>query len=233
MEELKGKICSRKLNDVIYCIGRSDQMPSCYRDAKITLICSLKEGLALTAYESCAMGVPVISSDVGGQKDLIDDTVGALIPIMQEEGEDYDNRKFAEEEVVKFADAVLELLNDKQRYEACSKNCRKKVEETFSTKKMIETFEKETEELLAQREKSKERGQCIESLGMLAEEIYILSVQEERGESQEMQAWHELNNIKRMRTWKLVQKYRHFMTNTSVGRATRSVMKWAYHCVKR
>ena len=98
---------------------------------------------------------------------------------------------------------------------------------------MIETFEKETEELLAQREKSKERGQCIESLGMLAEEIYILSVQEERGESQEMQAWHELNNIKRMRTWKLVQKYRHFMTNTSVGRATRSVMKWAYHCVKR
>lgn len=233
LEELKGKICSRKLNDVIYCIGRSDQMPSCYRDAKITLICSLKEGLALTAYESCAMGVPVISSDVGGQKDLIDDTVGALIPIMQEEGEDYDNRKFAEEEVVKFADAVLELLNDKQRYEACSKNCRKKVEETFSTKKMIETFEKETEELLAQREKSKERGQCIESLGMLAEEIYILSVQEERGESQEMQAWHELNNIKRMRTWKLVQKYRHFMTNTSVGRATRSVMKWAYHCVKR
>ena len=39
---------------------------------KLRLYAVLKEGLALTAYESCAMGVPVVSADVGGQKDLID-----------------------------------------------------------------------------------------------------------------------------------------------------------------
>mgnify|MGYP002508066005 CR=1 FL=1 len=40
------------------------------------------------------MGVPVISSDVGGQSDLIDDYVGRLIPMLQEEVVDFDTRDF-------------------------------------------------------------------------------------------------------------------------------------------
>ena len=33
------------------------------------------------------MGVPVISSDVGGQRELIDETVGAVVPCLQKESE--------------------------------------------------------------------------------------------------------------------------------------------------
>lgn len=74
-------------------------MEECYQDASITLICSIKEGLSLTAYESCAMGTPVVSSDVGGQSDLIDDTVGILVPVRQSEGIDFDKRIYAKKKL--------------------------------------------------------------------------------------------------------------------------------------
>ena len=85
-------------------------MRACYRDSKVTLICSLKEGLALTAYESCSMGVPVVSSDVGGQGDLIGNDVGALIPLQQSEEMDLNKREFPEAEVMEYVVNITKIL---------------------------------------------------------------------------------------------------------------------------
>lgn len=74
-EELRNAAKQMGLSEVVYFLGARKEVRPYYRDAKITLICSLKEGLSLTAYESCSMGIPVVSADVGGQKDLIDETV--------------------------------------------------------------------------------------------------------------------------------------------------------------
>lgn len=175
LEELKNTIQRRKLDEAVICIGRSENMKECYRDAKLTLICSLKEGLALTAYESCAMGVPVISSDVGGQKDLIDSTVGKLIQVKQDEKGEFDNRLFDASEIQEFADAILLFLEDAELYEECSKNCRKKIENTFSTKLMSKNMEEEILALISNNEIKKqhlEMSQVLQKQGKYAEEFY-------------------------------------------------------------
>lgn len=146
LDELKNAIQSRNLDKNVVCIGRCEDMKLCYRDAFLTLICSLKEGLSLTAYESCSMGVPVISSDAGGQRDLIDNDVGALIPLRQSEEEHYDYRDFDDIEINGYVTAINEFLNDSNRYEKCSENCRTKIENSFSVDNMIMNMEHEITE---------------------------------------------------------------------------------------
>lgn len=184
-EQLKSLIAETERNNLdknIVCIGRSDDMASCYRDAKITLICSIKEGLALTAYESCAMGVPVVSSDVGGQKDLIDNTVGALIPMRQKEDDDFDIRKFDTQEIDDYVNAIVKLLSDEEYYDQCSVNCRQKIEKDFSTDVMLKKMEKEFVYLAEdneQREKRREKAAFSKGIGDVAEELYTMELAEE------------------------------------------------------
>ena len=148
LEELKTAIHNRSLENNVVCTGRCENMKSCYRDAFLTLICSLKEGLSLTAYESCSMGVPVISSDAGGQKDLIDHTVGALIPLRQNEAEQYDYRSFDETEIDEYVSSISEFLNNSDKYKTCSSNCRKRIESEFSLDNMVAKMEPEIMEAL-------------------------------------------------------------------------------------
>ena len=170
LEELKSAIQTKGLENNVACIGRCDDMKLCYRDAFLTLVCSLKEGLALTAYESCSMGIPVISSDVGGQGDLIDDTVGALVPLRQNEAEAYDCREFDEEEIKDYVSAIQDFLNNPSRYNNCSINCRKKIENGFSVDNMVAVMEREISEGL---EKIHINSEVYGDVGT-AEELYIL-----------------------------------------------------------
>lgn len=243
---LKQEIVRRKLDDVIICLGDVDDIRECYCDAKLTLICSLKEGLSLTAYESCAMGVPVISSDVGGQRDLIDSTVGKLIPLRQKEENDFDVRTFVQEEVQDFADAILALLSDHQLYEACSRNCRKKIEETFSVEQMSKNMECEILTLVSAKglqEKHKATAGQLSDLCEVAEEFYTLHLfaeeQEQKFENMTVernrllakvqQMENDLERIKTMRSWKIISLYQNFVLNTRLGRGIRKAAGNLYH----
>lgn len=147
-QKLKDKIKKEKLEKWFVCPGEISEMEKVYEDSDLTLICSLKEGLSLTAYESCAMATPVISADVGGQKELIDDSVGRLIPLGQKET-DIDSHNYSEEEISAYADAILDVLADQIRYDQMCRNCREKIETRFSTDRMIEQLEeifRETQE---------------------------------------------------------------------------------------
>ena len=70
--------------DIIF-TGRLQNTGEIYAISDITVNCSIKEGLALTSYESLSMEVPIVSSDVGGQKELITDEVGKIIELKQNE----------------------------------------------------------------------------------------------------------------------------------------------------
>ncbi len=260
LEELRNAIRDRKLDDAIICIGRSDKMKECYRDAKLTLICSLKEGLALTAYESCSMGVPVITSDVGGQKDLIDTTVGAIIPVMQSEDEDLDNRVFDEIEIQAFVDAILELLENKDRYEQCSKNCRERIEKGFTIKNMAENMKNEILQICndeALKEEHKKQSIDMAKYGLLADEVYTLQLSWEKSECEAASIWNErqwlanhleneirirddiihkyefdreqmsneLQSIKTLRLWPMVEWYCRFVGENPIGKKIYSVLK--------
>lgn len=250
LEALKQAIKERRLEETVYSIGYSEHMKECYRDATLTLICSLKEGLALTAYESCAMGVPVISSDVGGQKDLIDSAVGKLIPMRQNEAADLDARDFDKEEVREYARAIVELCTDSELYRQCSDNCRKRIEDGFSVSKMTQRFEKEFQSLVhdeQMNEKRKRQSDSLRELGYLSEELLTIKNVGDIWESDSNIIWaarcyferelseaqNKLNGIYSMRTWKLTQKYRDLMVNTKIGKKLRGGIVKIYRLFQR
>lgn len=141
LAELQETAQKRNLEGRAYFAGRAEDMLPYYKDADLTLICSLKEGLALTAYESLSMGVPVISSDVGGQKELIDQAVGRIIPLEQDEEKDLDNRDFSEHEIAAYTDAIIALLQDREQYMQMKRACRERIEKQFSSDMMIHKLE--------------------------------------------------------------------------------------------
>ena len=179
-EELRRTVKRAHLGNVVYFLGAKQDVRYCYQAAKITLICSLKEGLSLTAYESCAMGVPVISADVGGQKDLIDSSVGALLPCSQTEADSLDARTFDAEEVNGYTDAICHLLNDPAAWKEASRKCREKIMGGFTIAQMVRFFEQEFQRLAKDptpKQARRETAAHIQALAPMAEELYRLEMQ--------------------------------------------------------
>ena len=156
-EELKITIEREGLQETVYLAGRQKDMRPYYKDAALTLICSLKEGLALTAYESLSMSTPVITSDVGGQAELIDSNVGKVLPLLQSEAEELDSREFSQEEVRQYVGAITDILGDCAAYEKMCVACRKKIEDGFSSQIMIRKLEKIFKELVHDQKIVEER----------------------------------------------------------------------------
>lgn len=177
LEEMKRAIRKRRYEDTIYCIGRSDQMRACYRDSRVTLICSLKEGLALTAYESCAMGVPVVSSDVGGQRDLIGSDVGALIPLQQSESEDLGKKTFPLQEVEAFAKEIIRIVSDSDLSDRLGRQARSKIEKGFTIEKMVEHLDRELKKICSDvlyQEKRRKMSEVLQMAQGYAADYYTI-----------------------------------------------------------
>lgn len=119
-----------------------------YVESDILLITSFIEGLTLTAYEAESIGTPVISSDVGGQKELINDSNGKIIPLMQDPNKDYENYNYSEEELKKYCDATIHILNNIESYK---KNCRSSVVNHFDSKELMEDFIKKLKKLMSKK----------------------------------------------------------------------------------
>ncbi|MBR1386386.1 MAG: glycosyltransferase [Bacilli bacterium] len=127
-----------KVDENFRLLGMTDASDEVYALSDITINCSSLEGLALTSYESLAMSVPVISTDVGGQKELIDETVGGIvhyIPSMKDE--DY------QKEIDLYVKETLRVL---ENLDSISKNCRKKILDSFTLDIMMSKFDKIFEE---------------------------------------------------------------------------------------
>ncbi len=111
-------------------LGSTNRPEEIYAISDITVNCSSLEGLALTSYESLAMEVPVVSTSVGGQRELIDDTVGGIVEF---------NQKNEEKEIKDYVDKINYVLNN---LEKLSKNCREKILEGFTLNHIITQFNK-------------------------------------------------------------------------------------------
>lgn len=147
LTELQAVVSDEGLSKVVYFAGRQEDMRPYYRDATVTLICSLKEGLALTAYESLAMKTPVVTADVGGQSELINSSVGRVIPLLQEEADSLDQRTFNKNEINLYVDALCDIVNNEINYPVLCENCRQRILQHFSSDKMITHLQSELEKL--------------------------------------------------------------------------------------
>ena len=128
------KQVKNKINKNFKMLGMIKKPEEVYAISDITVNCSRSEGLAFTSYESLSMKVPVVSAEVGGQAELIDDSVGGTIPyLMNGTKEEYD------QEVNNYRDKIIKVLNN---LEETKKNCREKVLNGFTLDIMAQKMEK-------------------------------------------------------------------------------------------
>ena len=71
-----------------------------------------------------------------GQKELVDDTVGRVIPLMQDEESSLNSREFPQQEVKLYAAAIKEILVDDARYGEMSTACRDRIVNGFSSENL-------------------------------------------------------------------------------------------------
>lgn len=196
-EALKKRSKEMNLTETVYFIGSQDDVRLFYKEARVSLVCSLKEGLSLTAYESCAMGVPVISSDVGGQKDLVDDSVGCLIPCGQSDNTDVGLNIFTEQEISAYATAIEELVLDDETWAEKSKNARRKIEQEFTIGVMVDYFNHELARLCKDEKHIQQRehkAQSLKGISSLVSDYYLIEAAHEFKEAEATKIWKNWNN---------------------------------------
>lgn len=223
--------------DNLYFAGRQSDMRPFYKAAAVTMICSLKEGLALTAYESLSMETPVVTSDVGGQAELVNEEVGVVVPLLQSEAEDATNYKYSEQEIGLYTEALARLLKDKQQYGRYCKACRQRILSGFTVDQMGRKMAQELKRLTG-AENQEHRKQIAQRYAPLMfgfehmadlissyenlERCYVgldgLYRQEKnRFETEAIPAIIELNRIQKMRTFRLAEYYRRLVNNSFLG----------------
>lgn len=134
LNDIKREAKNLKLNENIVFTGNVKETKEIYEISDMTINCSIKEGLALTAYESLSMGIPVVSSDVGGQKELIDENVGVIVPCLQDE-EDIFDFDYSKEEVQNYVNAINKVLSNLNKYKS---NCRQRILDGFTIENMVQ-----------------------------------------------------------------------------------------------
>ena len=138
---IRNKVKKLGLTKYVIFLGNISKTEEIYAICDMTINCSIKEGLALTSYESLSMGVPVITSDVGGQKELIGSDVGVVVKCMQEEKE-IKNFNYSKEEINAYVYGIEEILNNLEKYKP---NCRKRILNGFTIDNMVQNMEHELE----------------------------------------------------------------------------------------
>ena len=178
LEKMKSKANSMGLKENIKFVGNVAETAPVYSASDLTINCSIKEGLALTSYESLSMGVPVISSDVGGQKELINDEVGIIVPLHQDE-EDIREFKYSDEEIMEYVDGINKILDNLDEYKF---NCRKRILDGFTINQMVVRMNDIIEEIYNNPSKEIiENGRGLSNNKSICKELitrYILSAEE-------------------------------------------------------
>lgn len=123
--------------DNIAFLGQKKDVRPYYKIADVTLICSMIEGLSLTSYESLVMGVPIVSADVGGQKELIDESCGRIIKLYQDPKKNINTYNYSDEEIDEYVNAIIDVI---EKGDELRKNCRSKILEKFTIEKMQENM---------------------------------------------------------------------------------------------
>ena len=214
--ELREKVKKENLQDTIYILGAQKDIRPYYVASDLSLICSLKEGLAITTFEAMLMKKPVVSANVGGQCELVNSDTGRLVECRQDEEKDFDNRQFEQQEVDDYVQAIYQLMKDKEQLMIMGEKCREQILNGYTITDLINTLEKEFDEIKSESnyQHREEISKALRLLGKLPEEIITIyneyeSIQVEfRGAYRFMQYCKDIITFKRsiISVWKEVIK---------------------------
>ena len=149
LEEMKQKVIDYEIEEKVIFLGVVTNTKEFYSLCDMTINCSIKEGLALTAYESLAMGIPIVSADVGGQKELINEKVGVIVPLIQKET-DVTNFNYSDIEINSYLEAINKIIEKMDLYKS---NCRESITEDFDLNYLGKRMEKEIELIMKENKK--------------------------------------------------------------------------------
>ena len=168
-----------KIYENMIFLGNVSDTEKIYAISDMTINCSIKEGLALTAYESLAMGVPALSCDVGGQKELINDEVGVIVSCLQKE-EDIFDYNYKDEEINPYVEGINKILNNLDYYKS---NARNRILNGFTIDNMIDNMDKVFEKINKKPniKKIESANKMKDSIDITKELItkYFISMQDE------------------------------------------------------
>ena len=138
-QNMSDYINRHNLNNIVKLIPMQKDIRPFYKISDLTIICSLSEGITLTTYESLSMNIPVISADVGGQKEIVNRTCGEVVKTFQDIKKDLYNFTYDKEEIELYKNAIYKILDNPNDY----KNCREIVLNNYSQNILFKTIEKD------------------------------------------------------------------------------------------
>jgi len=126
MQELKDLVKSRGVEDIAWLAGVRDDIPELLQAFDIMVLPSKSEGISNTILEAMATGLPVVATNVGGNKELVvDSKTGALVP---------------KENPLAMCGAIQKYISNPDLMRTHGLAGRKRVEEHFSISSMVEKY---------------------------------------------------------------------------------------------
>ena len=123
------------------------------------------------------MGVPVISADVGGQRELVGDDVGKLVPSYQNEKEIY-KFNYTDKEINNYVEAIDDVIS---RLDKVKLNCRKKILNRFTLEQMAQNMDKQFDYIYNNPNKDKiKMGLALNKSIGITKELIIASMFEDK-----------------------------------------------------
>jgi len=124
---LKDYVAKKGLeNAVIFCSWIND-IEKAYADLDIVALTSLNEGTPVSLIEAMASGRPVISTDVGGVRDIV--------------REGYNGLLVKSEDVKEFSDKLKSLINDREKRTELGANGRSFASGTYNKERLVGDIE--------------------------------------------------------------------------------------------
>lgn len=121
-----------KLQNRVHFLGRRDDVARIMPSFDVLLNCSAYEGQSNSILEAMSLGIPVIATDIPGNRDLVvDGETGILVPDC---GEDFRLRRRT------FVENVLMLLEHTELRRTMGENARRRVAEQFSLDQMVRRY---------------------------------------------------------------------------------------------
>lgn len=118
---VRAAIAAHGLEDVVLLHGPATDTAPWYRACDLLLMTSAFEGLPCVVYEAMAMGLPVVVPAVGGNAEVVDEAVGALIQ--------------ARVDATAYADSLEALVGDAERRAAAGIAARDRCRSRFSAER--------------------------------------------------------------------------------------------------
>jgi hypothetical protein len=175
--------------------------------ADILLLPTEYEGISMAIYEAMAMELPVVGSDVGGQRELVIEGTGYLVP--KGSGD--------QAEVQEYVELLMPLINDANRRRSMGKAARRRVEQHFDLSHMCDRAEQVFAEALQMR-KSRHQSEipitmaeemlsvALECWQLDQEWNYLSSYTQQLGREKDA-LWNLKAGMEASRFWKLRTKW--------------------------